>query len=70
VSVTSGLMSCCGPLRLRDHTGTVPVCGTRSLKEPRLHLLGYGDWTGAGSATILGVGRTAKAAVADLDLGN
>ncbi|WP_432677779.1 ArsO family NAD(P)H-dependent flavin-containing monooxygenase [Rhodococcus pyridinivorans] len=56
------------PLRLRDHTGTVPVAGTRALKEPRLHLLGYGDWTGPGSATLLGVGRTAKAAVADLDL--
>ena len=56
------------PLQLRDHTGIVPVSGTRSLKEPRLYLLGYGDWTGPGSATILGVGRTAKAAVTDLDL--
>ncbi|WP_420752717.1 ArsO family NAD(P)H-dependent flavin-containing monooxygenase [Rhodococcus sp. O3] len=56
------------PLRLRDHTGTVPVSGARALKEPRLHLLGYGDWTGPGSATILGVGRSAKSAVAELDL--
>lgn len=55
------------PLRLRVPHGEVPTVGTRALKEPRLHLLGYGDWTGPGSATILGVGRTAKAAVADLD---
>ncbi|MGV9672941.1 ArsO family NAD(P)H-dependent flavin-containing monooxygenase [Gordonia sp. NPDC003504] len=56
------------PLRLRGPGGAVATTGTRALKEPRLHLLGYGDWTGPGSATILGVGRTAKAAVADLDL--
>ncbi len=56
------------PLRLRGHDGTVPTAGTRALKEPHLHLLGYGDWTGPGSATILGVGRTAKSAVAELDL--
>ncbi|WP_305095372.1 ArsO family NAD(P)H-dependent flavin-containing monooxygenase [Prescottella sp. R16] len=55
------------PLRLREHDGTIAVSGTKALKEPRLHLLGYGDWTGPGSATILGVGRTAKAAVAQLD---
>ncbi len=34
--------------------------------EPRLHLLGYGDWTGPASATLIGVGRTARAAVHDL----
>jgi hypothetical protein len=28
-----------------------------------LHLLGYGDWTGPGSATLIGVGRTARSAV-------
>ena len=56
------------PLRLREHDGTIAVSGTKALKEPRLHLLGYGDWTGPGSATILGVGRTAKTAVAQLDL--
>ncbi|MER7128203.1 hypothetical protein [Streptosporangium saharense] len=30
-----------------------------------LRLLGYGDWTGPTSATLLGVGRTAKQAVAE-----
>lgn len=29
-------------------------------KHPGLHLVGYGDWTGPGSATILGVGSYAK----------
>ncbi|MGC1207859.1 MAG: hypothetical protein WA880_07895 [Ornithinimicrobium sp.] len=55
------------PLRLREHDGMIVMSGTRVVKEPRLHLLGYGDWTGPGSATILGVGRTAKAAVSELD---
>ncbi|MGB6004497.1 MAG: ArsO family NAD(P)H-dependent flavin-containing monooxygenase, partial [Ornithinimicrobium sp.] len=56
------------PLRLHERDGTIAMSGTRVVKEPNLHLLGYGDWTGPGSATILGVGRTAKAAVSRLDL--
>lgn len=55
------------PLKIREHDGTIAMAGTRAAKEPRLHLLGYGDWTGPGSATILGVGRTAKAVVSELD---
>lgn len=54
------------PLRLRDADGHVPTDGTRALAEPRLHLLGYGDWTGPASATLIGVGRTARAAVAEI----
>ncbi len=37
--------------------------GTRVVSEPRLHLVGYGDWTGPASATLLGVGRSARATV-------
>jgi putative flavoprotein involved in K+ transport len=51
------------PLHLRGHDGRVAVggpAGTRALAEPRLHLVGYGDWTGPASATLLGVGRSAK----------
>ncbi|MEV5576353.1 ArsO family NAD(P)H-dependent flavin-containing monooxygenase [Spirillospora sp. NPDC052269] len=48
------------PLGLRDHTGRIPTDGTRALAEPRLHLLGYGDWTGPGSATLIGAARTAR----------
>lgn len=33
---------------------------TRSVKEPALWLVGYGNWTGFASATIYGVGKTAR----------
>ncbi|MEU1367477.1 ArsO family NAD(P)H-dependent flavin-containing monooxygenase [Streptomyces sp. NPDC005803] len=48
------------PLSLRGPRGHIPTDGTRSLGEPRLHLLGYGDWTGPASATLIGVGRPAR----------
>ncbi|MEV5442208.1 ArsO family NAD(P)H-dependent flavin-containing monooxygenase [Streptomyces sp. NPDC052644] len=48
------------PLGLRGARGHVPTRGTRALGEPRLHLLGYGDWTGPASATLIGVGRPAR----------
>ncbi|MFH8564618.1 ArsO family NAD(P)H-dependent flavin-containing monooxygenase [Streptomyces sp. NPDC017988] len=50
------------PLGLRGPGGHIPTVGTRSLVEPRLHLLGYGDWTGPASATLIGVGRPAREA--------
>ncbi|MEU3322260.1 ArsO family NAD(P)H-dependent flavin-containing monooxygenase [Streptomyces sp. NPDC006785] len=48
------------PLNLRSARGRIPTDGTRALGEPRLHLLGYGDWTGPASATLIGVGRPAR----------
>ncbi|MEO3789630.1 ArsO family NAD(P)H-dependent flavin-containing monooxygenase [Nonomuraea sp. B10E15] len=48
------------PLRLRGPSGLIGTDGTRALAEPRLHLLGYGDWTGPASATLIGAGRTAR----------
>ena len=48
------------PLGLRDRRGRIPTAGTRAVGEPRLHLLGYGDWTGPASATLIGVGRPAR----------
>ncbi|MDX8050647.1 ArsO family NAD(P)H-dependent flavin-containing monooxygenase [Lentzea sp. BCCO 10_0798] len=54
------------PLHLRDERGRVGVDGTTAVGEPRLHLLGYGGWTGAASATLIGVGPTAKATVAKI----
>jgi putative flavoprotein involved in K+ transport len=51
------------PLRLRGRRGHITTDGTRALAEPRLHLLGYGDWTGPASATLIGVGRPARDAV-------
>ncbi len=54
------------PLRLRDCHGRIAVEGTRAVGEPRLHLLGYGDWTGSASATLIGVGRPAREAARDI----
>ncbi|MCE4946977.1 ArsO family NAD(P)H-dependent flavin-containing monooxygenase [Streptomyces albulus] len=48
------------PLQLRGQRGHIATDGTRALEEPRLHLLGYGDWTGPASATLIGVGRPAR----------
>ncbi|MFD3695157.1 ArsO family NAD(P)H-dependent flavin-containing monooxygenase [Streptomyces sp. NPDC058646] len=56
-------------LRLRGTRGRIATIGTRAVDEPRLHLLGYGDWTGPASATLIGVGRPAREAargIADL----
>ncbi|MFF7441534.1 ArsO family NAD(P)H-dependent flavin-containing monooxygenase [Streptomyces sp. NPDC008122] len=50
------------PLGLRGPGGRIPAHGTQALGEPRLHLLGYGDWTGPASATLIGVGRPAREA--------
>lgn len=55
------------PLHVQTDAGGVPrTDGTRSIEEPRLHLLGYGDWTGSASATLIGAARTAKTCVADV----
>ncbi|MFG3549754.1 ArsO family NAD(P)H-dependent flavin-containing monooxygenase [Streptomyces sp. NPDC047725] len=54
------------PLDLRGPRGRIPTDGTRALPEPRLHLLGYGDWTGPASATLVGVGRTARNAAREV----
>ncbi|MET9240943.1 ArsO family NAD(P)H-dependent flavin-containing monooxygenase [Nonomuraea sp. NPDC003709] len=54
------------PLRLRRPDGLIPTEGTRAVGEPRLHLLGYGDWTGSASATLIGAGRTARQMVTEI----
>lgn len=46
--------------------GRVDVEGTHSTKEPRLWLVGYGEWTGLASATIIGVTRTARSTVMEV----
>jgi putative flavoprotein involved in K+ transport len=53
-------LSYLAPLGLRRTNGHIPTSGTRSIEEPRLYLLGYGDWTGPASATLIGVGRPAR----------
>lgn len=48
------------PLDVVEEDGRVLVEAQRSVKEPRLWLAGYGDWTGPGSATLMGASRTAR----------
>ncbi|MEU9279691.1 ArsO family NAD(P)H-dependent flavin-containing monooxygenase [Streptomyces sp. NPDC048341] len=54
------------PLQLRGVRGHIATAGTRAVDEPRLHLLGYGDWTGPASATLIGVGRPAREAAREI----
>ena len=54
------------PLRLPHTDGHVSTDGTAASGDPRVRLIGYGDWTGPASATLIGVGRTARDAVAQL----
>jgi putative flavoprotein involved in K+ transport len=54
------------PLGVFDDRGHIEVAGTRSVREPRLWLVGYGEWTGFASATLIGVGRTARATAAEI----
>lgn len=55
------------PLGLRGADGRIEMRGTRTAAEPRLWLVGYGDWTGWASATLIGVGRTARTTVAEIE---
>ncbi|MGW0702382.1 ArsO family NAD(P)H-dependent flavin-containing monooxygenase [Streptomyces sp. NPDC002867] len=54
------------PLGLRGARGHIATHGTRAVAEPRLHLVGYGDWTGPASATLIGVGRPARDAAREV----
>ncbi len=49
------------PLGIITANNRIDVIGTRSVHEPRLWLLGNGEWTGFASATLIGVGRSARA---------
>jgi len=49
-------------LGIVDADGTVALNGQQSTRVPGLWLMGYGNWTGAASATIIGAGRVAREA--------
>lgn len=51
------------PLDLQNAKGRIAVKGTRAQEVDGLWLVGYGGWTGYASATLIGVGRTARATV-------
>lgn len=68
-SIIDAVIWCTGFLPATDHLkplgvvevdGRVAVAGQQAVKEPRLWLTGYGNWTGAASATLIGAGRTAR----------
>jgi cation diffusion facilitator CzcD-associated flavoprotein CzcO len=58
------------PLRIVNDKGRIDVdgaAGTRSTSDPRVWVVGYGNWTGYASATLIGVGRSAKATVEEVE---
>ena len=50
-----------------DERGRAKTAETRSLDCPGLWLVGYGGWTGYASATLIGVGRTARQTVKEIE---
>jgi putative flavoprotein involved in K+ transport len=58
------------PLGLVGADGRIEMAsggsGTRAARVPNLWLIGYGEWTGFASATLIAVGRTARAAVDEI----
>ncbi|MBE7193072.1 MAG: NAD(P)/FAD-dependent oxidoreductase [Gordonia polyisoprenivorans] len=51
-------------LATRSNHGHPAVVDNHLLNDPNVMFLGYGDWTGPASATLIGVGRTARAMLA------
>ncbi|WP_238011914.1 FAD-dependent oxidoreductase [Dactylosporangium sp. AC04546] len=49
------------PLRLREPGGGIRMAGTRTVREPRLHLVGYGP-----SASTVGANRAGRAAAREI----
>jgi pyruvate/2-oxoglutarate dehydrogenase complex dihydrolipoamide dehydrogenase (E3) component len=54
------------PLGVIEENGRVLMQGNRAVREPALWLVGYGDWTGFASATLIAVGRSARAVVLEV----
>lgn len=48
------------PLGIIQPNGKINTRGTAAADMPGLWLVGYGQWTGFASATLIGVGRTAR----------
>ena len=49
-----------------DERGKIKTKETRSVEEENLWLVGFGGWTGFASATLIGVGRSARATVKEI----
>jgi hypothetical protein len=58
------------PLGTAGPDGRVAVRkGGRSVREPRLWLVGYGDWTATASATLAGVKRATRTTAEEIQEG-
>ena len=53
-------------LNIVDEAGKVDTTGTRSNRIPGLWFVGYGDWCGFASATLIGVQRHAKSTALEI----
>jgi len=49
-----------------EEDGKIKTSGTRAIEQPGLWLIGYGNWTGFASATLIGVGRSARSTVHEI----
>jgi putative flavoprotein involved in K+ transport len=49
-----------------NHEGRLPTAETKAVNIDGLWLVGYGNWTGFASATLIGVGRSARATVEEI----
>lgn len=54
-------------LHIYNDAGRVDVTDGRAVHEPRLWLVGYGEWCGFASATLIGVMRSARSAATQID---
>ncbi|MFY0607951.1 MAG: NAD(P)/FAD-dependent oxidoreductase [Cyclobacteriaceae bacterium] len=52
------------PVSIKHHK--IRTDGTKSKEVPGLWMVGYGSWTGFASATVIGVGRSAKQTIAEI----
>lgn len=50
-----------------DEKGVAKTSESKSLEMPGLWLVGYGNWTGYASATIIGVNKTAKQTILEIE---
>lgn len=55
------------PLKIIEN-GKVKTSGTKAREIEGLWLVGYGSWTGFASATLIGVGRTARDTVKEIEV--
>lgn len=55
------------PLQIIESNGRILTKNTKTEKTEGLWLVGYGSWTGFASATLIGVGRSARQTVQEIE---